>query len=680
MKITNINCSNLKGSTFEQPLADLTLYFGANFQGKSTRIEALALALCHQLPGIAVRPGDIYDLLASGNPLTVEANSSDGQFAGACWERDKKGKVETTFEGSLSAPALLFNTGEFLDLSPKERTRFLFSVLPPPPLDKVGPDAIVANLKNVKCEPHTEAHEAAVNEFADAVRDSWTESRLNHTTVQDWLTDLVEQIATITKEAKASAKTMRSTALGTVALRQDAPALGPVEAAKDKAQREYSDAVAAEAKALEQFSAAERAVQEAKAQAGNMVDETVVRAKVDELEQCTAKAKLVPAAGPEPVEAKMPTPRPTDTEARRLLGIATQKSVDASSNLNAATLEMKRMERAVKDAKSQTICPTCGHDITEIQKQVVAALRKQLNESTGNHVSLTLVHAICAGDETLAITALANAAATIEQWDNDDAAVREGNRLARLAWNGKNTSYSSAQTRINEATAEIQRLEASVAGNAAAREAAARVPGMENESKACAESYAARKDNVAFTKRLLTEAESAHRSAVADAASARQAQQATERALAIEAKAEVGQALRDMLGELLALCVKQSIGPLVEFCNTLGKGILKGDMAFVDGEVAITGCGPSHKSMSGAERLILYAALSVTLAEKSPVRLIVVDEINRLDSDRRVMLVNRLGRLIADKKIDQAILVDTRRLEDWEMPEGVEFVQVEVKR
>jgi hypothetical protein len=640
MKLKSISAVNLAGSSFEQELADITLYHGPNFAGKSTRINALALALCHKLPGLAETPRDIFDSFATGNPLTVQCEADNGDFAGGCWDRDKKGKIETTFEGGLSAPALLFSMAEFLDLSAKERTRFLFSVLPPPPLDKVGPDAIVTMLKNVKCEPHTEAHEAAVNELADAVRKSYTDSGEGMAfTVQEWLEQLVEEIATTTKDAKAAAKTMRSTALGNVALRADAPALGPVEAAMRKAQQEHTNAVGAESKALSEFTTAERAHQEAKATAESyrMPAEDYVTPLKNE--RAELEAWLAKEDDGRPVAS--------NTTQAAALGSAMAKWRDAKMAYEVA-------RSAVADFDSLVCCPTCKAKAKGWKDAVLETLKATVN-STSKELDE-------AGDKKK----LAEAA----KKDADEAMQADANRIATIRTKRK---------RLTEVTASLQRMadDAQKAGPAAT--AAASLPTLAATAQEAAQRYKEAQTARAAAKGTLDAAETAHRGAVADAASGRSAQQATEKALVLEAKAEVGQALRDLLADLLAECVRLSIAPLIGLCNDLCGGILPAPIEFVDGEVVLRGKGPSHKTMSGSERAILYCALSVGLATTAPLRLVVLDELSRLDRANKVALLIRLAQLIEQGKIDQAILVDVEPARAYFKASPPNMLEVEVK-
>jgi hypothetical protein len=679
MKITQIDGKNIKGSTFSQPLAAITLFHGLSEAGKSTRIEALTLALCRCLPGTASRPSDIYDLLASGTTMSVRAVADDGSEATAEWSRGRKG-MEAEFAGTLEAPRLLFSTSEFLDLTPKERTKFLFSVLPPPDLAKVGPEAIIANLKNVKCEPHTEAHEVAIKEFSDAVTESWTESQMNHQTVQEWLQELVEDIATRTKEAKASAKTMRQTALGNTALRHDAPALGPVEAAKRKAQDALTAAVQAESAALNDFSNAEAKVQETKQVADTLVDETATIEEIANLTAARITAGLVQPAGLEPTEATMPNKRPTDTATRETFNTANFETKGRNLTRVASERETDRIIQAIQDAQTKTCCPTCGSDISEFQKKVVAKLKKELNTAEERLTQAIHDHGVAEVAEKQATEALSHILRAQTAWDADNAAVQECNRAARAAWNSRQTTYNLAQGQINAATAKITTLQDAIKANTAAREAAALLPSLATASQEAAGRYTVAKTAREAAKVALGAAETAHRTALADAAAARTAQQAIERAEAIEAKAAVGQELRDFLDELLKMSIQQSIGPLVDLANSLCQGILSAPLTFQDGEIQMvkpTGAH-SHRSMSGSSKALAYAALSVGLAASSPVKLVILDELSRLDADRQTKLVNRLGELIKDGKIHQAILASPTPVFGCKMPEGVNFTQVKI--
>src|SRR6478736_6301933 len=84
--IKSIAAQNLKGQTFRHDLAPVTMFVGGNFTGKTSRIDAVYLALLGWLPGIARKPGDIHADLASDRCMGVTALLSNGTEIGRSWE------------------------------------------------------------------------------------------------------------------------------------------------------------------------------------------------------------------------------------------------------------------------------------------------------------------------------------------------------------------------------------------------------------------------------------------------------------------------------------------------------------------------------------------------------------------------------------------------------------------
>lgn len=685
MKLKHLSAVNMKGSTFEHELADVTVFHGRNKQGKSTRLEALALATVHEVPGPPriCKAADIFDSFASGPNLICHADADTGHAANACWNRDRKGKVETTFGGELKLPALLFNVGEFLDLTPKERTRFLFSVLPPPPLDKVGPDTIVAALKNFKAEPHTEAHESAVNGFCTNVREHYdqTTDASGPFVVQEWLEALFGWADTETKALKQSAKTMRSTQLGTTALRTDAPALGPVEAAKVAAQAAHSAAVKAETEAQARLDTAVEDYRKAKKLADTAIDPTAVERQLAELK---APEPVAPA-GLKPTPAIMQSQRPHEKVVRGEFNAAVNAAQNTARAMVDAQLHIQDIEAKIQAALNETTCPTCGHDITDQKKVVIAELKRKLG--TGKQEVGTARQAMRNADKDHRAAALAEkdagdalekVLAEIKQWDAAKAALDAGNQAALDAYNDRQAAWNTYQTALNGFTADQNRLKAQLANNGPAHEAWVSLPALEKAGQTARVMLNDALIATTSAASQVTIAEERYKLALADAAAAKTAQQAADQAIAVEAKAEVGQVLRDLLDTLLQESIRHSVGPLLELVNSLCSCILPAPLQFTDGEVTMQGY--AHRTFSGTEKTLVYAALAVGLAAGSPVRLVVLDEFD-IDEGNFRQLVSSLAHLIADGKLDQAIMAHTTPT-TWSDGKiaGVTFKQIEVKR
>ena len=685
MKLKLIEAKNLKGSTFNQQLSDITLFYGENAAGKTTRVDALTLALTKSLPGIATRPSDIHDLLASDAEMTVytETDGDLPEFAGCSWIKGRKG-IETAFEGSLEAPRLLFSTSEFLDMTAKERTKFLFQILPPPPLDKVGPEAIIARLKNIKLDPHTEHAEKAITDLCQKVEESWDKatSTKEGSTIQGWLSALVEEITEHVKTTKASLKGMKATSLGITALRKEAPSLAPIELRRKKAQETLQLAVAAEQDALNKFTDAERKVQEAKTAASKWVDPTAAKAEIAVLEKAISELESVPMAGLAPTPGVM-TARPTDTKERAKLREATD-AVDAiRRRFNACNAGINDIRNAIDAAKNQTCCPTCGHDITESQSKIIESLKTQLKQAESDLNSIGKQVDDVDKVENIAKAAVLEANKAIEKWDTEKAAMDRGNQEQVNKHNAAVKAYNAARAAINSNQTKINSLQKAIEANAAAEAAKAILPSLETASAQAADAYRNTGTHKAGIKATMEAVEAEYRAALADAAAARNIQQAINEVERLEAETGIGEATKEMLIELLDESIKMSIGPLVTLANNLCADILKAPLVFEDGEIRMatrTG-GHSHKTFSGTERALAYAALSVGLATQSPVKLVIFDELGRLSKKNKLKLVARLSRLIIDNVIDQAVLVDTEPLMDGPVATafGAGFSQVEVK-
>lgn len=684
MKLSLIEAKNLKGSTFNQPLSDITLFYGENAAGKTTRVDALTLALTKSLPGIATRPSDIHDLLASDAELTVytETDAQLPEFAGCSWTKGRKG-IETTFEGSLEAPRLLFSTSEFLDLTAKERTKFLFGILPPPPLDKVGPEAITARLKNIKLEPHTEHAEKAITDLCHTVDESWTRATATKQgcTVQEWLGVLVEEITEHVKTIKANLKAMKATSLGITAMRKEAPSMAPVELRRRKAQETLQLAVAAEQDALNKFTDAERKVQEAKVMAAKWVDPTEAQAQIAELESSVTELLKVQPSGLPPTLGVM-TARPSEISVRNKLREASNATDQALLKHDRCKADVLQIQKQIADAKQQTCCPTCGHDISEKQAEIVASLTLRLTAANLDLENLEkqLKQAQEAEDSVKAeVMAMVKA---IERWEADKSAMDHANQEQLNKHNAAVRAFNDSRTIINGNQARIAILQKAIESNATAEAAKAILPDLETASARAAEAYRNIGVHNASIKATMDSVEAEYRTALADAAAARNIQQAINEVERLEAEVGVGEETKEMLVELLNESIKLSIGPLVTLANNLCADILKAPLVFEDGEIRMatrTG-GHSHRTFSGTERALAYAALSVGLATQSPVKLVIFDELGRLSKKNKLKLVCRLAKLIAEKTIDQAVLVDTEPLEELAQGiEGVGFSQVEVK-
>ena len=59
--------------------------------------------------------------------------------------------------------------------------------------------------------------------------------------------------------------------------------------------------------------------------------------------------------------------------------------------------------------------------------------------------------------------------------------------------------------------------------------------------------------------------------------------------------------------------------------------------------------------MSGTEEALAFAAFSVALAQESPIKIVMIDELDRLERSKRQQLIERMLELTSKGVIDQFV-------------------------
>lgn len=95
--ITHVKTKGLKGFNIDEEVPQFALYTGKNKSGKSTRSEAIALAMLGNIPFSATgkRPGDILDNLGDGKSLTVSVVWKGTELERK-YSKSEKGSVSQT--------------------------------------------------------------------------------------------------------------------------------------------------------------------------------------------------------------------------------------------------------------------------------------------------------------------------------------------------------------------------------------------------------------------------------------------------------------------------------------------------------------------------------------------------------------------------------------------------------
>jgi|GEM_PF-1283429 len=131
--------------------------------------------------------------------------------------------------------------------------------------------------------------------------------------------------------------------------------------------------------------------------------------------------------------------------------------------------------------------------------------------------------------------------------------------------------------------------------------------------------------------------------------------------------------------EVLALqekLVSKAFGSLLEKARLFTDGILLSPLVYQDGEIGRMEGDRfvSWEVFSGCEEALALSGLSVALAQHAPCKVVVIDELGRLTSENKKLLLSRMVELVKAGHIDHFFGCDVDN-EDLDVP-GVEVVKI----
>lgn len=690
--ITSVYGLNFKGSKeINVSLAPVTWLYGNNFAGKTSVVQAMALALCGQIPYLkSGQPSDIHRLLASGDDMHVDVCSVGSRIARHYVKMGKQVKYScksTGYSDDYAADIKQFWPQSFMELSGPARIRHLFNLLPAPPLDKVGPELIVTNLKNFKADPHTKSHEKAIDGACDYIRADFKLEVDDHKMeLQDWLQSIASAVGEKAKAIAQVVKRMGATAVGVTELRGTALPLAQAEQLKQQAQAAYDAANKAITEATEQYKGKDKLCKAAKAAATATWLDTVRAIELEAGIIAGSKVSLLRAKkGIDATEFEFNPDKVNMSElpvwVGPSLGVLTANVSKASAALAAVaapdvnavavvTKEIKDTQTAIGEAKAElgsiighsTSLMTAIKEITDCASCPYCKSKKQgwkdlLLEEKNEALAVLKTKA---QQRTENITKLETALTTQQERLAKYGAIREHRATLQANLATANTELQQAQT-IVESNKHI--FDAKLAWDKLTVAKAAEAATLEDEL----ETLAAKGKELRATQEAAatkkTDAETAHATSIAEASAKSTAAKATEKMDNDKAELEVWKFLAAMLQSLSVKCVEEAIKPLIELCNNLCAGILKYPLAYVDEELGMQRDGKfvpwvNNVTFSGTESALASAALGIGLAAKGELKIAIVDEMGRLDSKNRAALIKNLLALVENGSINQAIMID----------------------
>lgn len=616
MYLTKISARSLKGGDFQYDLTRANVLVGENFAGKTRVGDAIRLLLIGHLPELGKLPRATFGL-ACGPTMEVSGEFNNGATIRRRWTlKGDAIKTEQDLPGFLGDSGILtvmLNAEEYFSLSDRERVDYVFANCQIGDA-KIGPiDARIAKVAPGYDFPAITAnidHQQAVQEFVAEAIEAVTE---------DW------------KLQKDHAKMNEQTTQGLTHLRlQDAQCRPLAIIDADRARNAEKTAAANERKSA--LSATYSEQKKAQVRRGEIVREinTTDKDAHAKVELDNKLDMILREIAAFPPEANVRVLFDAMTNAQRDYDVANLPAGDLRRQLD-------EVEEEIHNIDGMDACPTCGAcgegwkagRLAELVqrasalKQKLATASKLVDEKETAYDAAKKAHDDASAAETR------RAQFKVEEARCRDSLSKLAGRVARR------TALEEERDRLPDFDPKVEEQMQAVQGeiNVLAQEARA----LETERTSAT-------DRAHDLKRL-AEAEKNR-----DEAKAKQ-----------ELAAAAGKELRVIQAEL----VEAAFDPLLKTANAIFAGVLLSPLAYRDGEIGTWrgGVWVGHRTMSGTEKALTYAAIQAALAAKSPLRVMLLDEMGRLTRKTATMAIAALHNAVAEGLVDQVLLVDPERPE-----------------
>lgn len=698
MRITKLSAANFAGSTFVHNLNPMTVFVGPNMSGKTSRLFAVIWALSKKVPSVANKPSDIYAELATGETMSTKI-ITDNEWIIIRSLTMRRGSVKesnefTGFPDGFAWPPVAGDIDEFIGLSDREYTRFLFKNAAVSITPEAVADSLLANLKGIKVEDGQEQAESVIRELAELISKVFEDARRQDLTVAEIVEQVFGSLSESKSAADANVKRMQTTHAGVTQVAVDnAPPAPDCEARLVGARAKLAVAQTECGVRAQARREIESKLTDARTKATTTVDENGLLAEIERLTgERDEAAKVSEPPVFNPLKA-IPTDDEKDaldtlSERKRELFVATQEpetdltELKSRMELNRHARdeavqrdrellnEVGRLRREREAAESETCCSKCGQSIVELRKNVLDDLKVKIQGLESKMASTSAVAAVASGnyeDSALAFNRAEEKncirrknAETYREIDKQYREAREQvvNR-ARMEHDRKVGDFVRAQQAVTARNQSIAGLRARLEDKGAAA-AAESIPDLETAQTKATNDWVTAQDTVTTMQQSILRLEGEVRRLHASRAEAQQRARIATETQGFKVRAKVLKNAVGLVDALKGELVKRAVEPLVAQMNVICGDAFGRPLVFRDGRIGFENAngGVIEKSMSGMERSLACCAMSVVLAKESPLKLLILDEMGKLDAEVKRGFVSNLLTLVATGELDQVLLAD----------------------
>jgi hypothetical protein len=652
MKLKKISAVAIKGRTFTLDLDDRTLLHGDNFVGKSARADAIRLALLGYLPELGKTPRATFGL-CSGREMSVEAWFDDGSRIFRRWYL-KGDAVKTeellppAFDGNAELVAVMMSAEVYFGKTENERVNYIFANVPGLAAEHSA-DAIRANFAQSLYEVEgldSAAIDAVLARLDEARRAVESTPAFAGWTPQLFVDCLADFVAEEAKTTKQSVAVFEKTVQGLSHLRTTAAesAAAADIAALDAEHKTLTN----ELTALREEQARVRATQEqaraSKRRRDEISRELAVRPsqlaqretrlnRIKAIEAELAALPEIPAAEVRALEEELRTLELSHRD-------FTRQTSDAANAINAN-------ERELAGLNLKTVCPYCGAAGEGWKKIKAAEITSTLDGLKAKRTQLG------AAADT-ALKAIGGLRAKVDR----QLANSHARRTKEQALAAERSAFEFVERTLAVLDEKQKQLDALPAATPdAAVDTATEKAGKVSVRLAEIESVRRTHDGRKHELQRLAQSEEKRDEA---------------------AKGElVAKAAVKIVRELKAQLVEAAVKPILAIANGIFPDVLRHPLAYHDGEIGwwLDGAWVGHKTFSGTEKALAYAAIQTALSSRAPFRFMLLDELGVIRDANAQAFVDDVGRAIENGVLDQFVGVDIA--DRYGRANGLSVVEIE---
>ena len=630
--------TNIKGRAINADLEPLTAITGPNWSGKTSHVDAIQLAMSGWHPNAGKQNQAIFKF-AKGTDLTTAITLDDGRTVSRNWEL-KRGAVKRTenVPGGLEIPDVLIDARAFLGLSGKKRTEYLMGILDMSKVEITG-TTLRTDLKAINLgKKHTDDHTTALN-AVDALVAAKGDAPLH-----EWIDELMKQFKENGKGAAEANKRMIGLIEGAEQLSDEASVDPAVEAKQEANARALKENLSRQQDLRGKLSAYNEAKAKIDALQSQMVNPDVKahNEKQDALGKLEEEVEAYRPKAPA-LQAQLP-------ELQKALGTESEKT-------RAIAKDHKDVQLQLDELVHMTECPFCKVSSEGWDTNLKVTLETRFKE-----LDTALNEALAAREKIEA--QIAKVKTELQEAQESDDAVR-----------GKQISLGHQRSDLKRTAADIEADRKRKATIDTAKDTVKDATpddwaaDLATEQAAYAHLEQTNTELQAQVKLLITKREKTKQRAKAEAQSA-----------ICAAEVAIYKAAVKVVEETKDKLVKATFGPLITKLNEIGGCLLQTPLDYRDGDLGRWDGRDwiPFDAFGGSEKAIAMAAVAVTLAVQSPIKLVMIDDIGVCQHSVRADLVHHMATLIEKGIIDQCILTDweTRFYGSGDMPEALHVIEL----